>query len=142
MKRPIIVVTALAVAAGLAGALATAQRPASPPEPPLVLPAVEQFAPGACRDAADTVRSLARLTHGGDGTALTPADSAELRRAQDRLVTLAPAATADVRASMDAVILALGYLRIRLDSRTLEPQYVRDVETGRAALEKTCVSAR
>ena len=103
---------------------------------------MDRFAPGACREAAETVRSIARLTHRDDVAALAAADRAELRRAQDRLVTLRPLATAQVREPMEAVILSLGYLRIRLDSRTAEPQYLRDVETARALLEKTCVSAR
>ncbi len=141
MKRPIIVAAAL-TAAVLIGALAVGLRQASPPEPRLVLPAVDRYAPGACRDAAEAVRSLARLTHGGGVTALSAADRAELRRVQDRLVTLRPAAAAHVRQPMEAVILSLGYLRLRLDSRTAEPRYLRDVEAARAALEKTCVSAR
>ena len=140
MKRPIIV-TAMLTAAVLTGTVALVLRPASPPEPRLVLPAVDRFAPGVCRDAAEAVRSLARLTH-DDVAALSVADRAELRRVQDRLVTLRPAASAEVREPMEAVILSLGYLRIRLDSRTAEPQYLRDVETARALLEKTCVSAR
>jgi hypothetical protein len=142
MKRFIIVAAALTTAAVLIGAAALVLRPTSPPPPRLVLAAVDRFAPGACRDAAEAVRSLARLTHGDDVAALSVADRAELRRVQDRLVTLRPAAPADVREPMAAVILALGYLRIRLDSRTAEPRYLRDVEETRARLEKTCVSAR
>ena len=142
MKRPIIVAAVLTAAAVLIGTVALALRAASPTEPRLVLPAVDRFAPGACREAAETVRSIARLTHRDDVAALAAADRAELRRAQDRLVTLRPLATAQVREPMEAVILSLGYLRIRLDSRTAEPQYLRDVETARALLEKTCVSAR
>ena len=141
MKRPIIV-AAVSAAAVLIGAVVLALRPAPPPEPRLVLPAVDRFAPGACRDAAEAVRSLARLTHRDDVAALSAADRAELRRVQDRLVTLRPIATADVREPMEAVILSLGYLRIRLDSRTAEPRYLRDVATARAVLEKTCVDAR
>ena len=141
MKRPIIVAAAPA-AAVLIGAVALVPRSTSPPEPRLVLPAVDRFAPGACRDAAEAVRSLARLTHGDDVAALSVADRAELRRVQDRLVTLRPAAAADVREPMAAVILSLGYLRIRLDSRTADPRYLRDVQTARALLEKTCVDAR
>jgi hypothetical protein len=141
VKRLIIVAAAL-TAAVLIGAVALVLRPTSPPEPPLVLPAVDRFAPGACRDAADAVRSLTRLTHGDNVEALSAADRAELRRVQDRLVTLRPAATADVREPMEAVILSLGYLRIRLDSRTAEPRYLRDVEAARALLEKACLGAR
>jgi hypothetical protein len=134
---------AATTAAVLIGAVAVALvlRPTSPPEPRLVLPAVDRFAPGACRDAAEAVRSLARLTH-DDVAAMSATDRAELRRVQDRLVALRPAATADVRERMEAVILSLGYLRIRLDSRTAEPRYLRDVEAARTLLEKTCVSAR
>jgi hypothetical protein len=142
VKRLLLVTAALTTAAVLIGAVALVLRPSSPPEPRLVLPAVDRFTPGTCRDAAEAVRSLARLTHGDDVAALSPADRAELRRVQDRLRTIRPAATADVRKSMEAVILSLGYLRIRLDSRTAEPRYLRDVEAARAVLEKTCVTAR
>lgn len=140
MKRRIIVLAALTAAAVLIGAVALILRRPSPP--PLVLPAVERFAPGACRDAAESVRSLARLTHGDDVAALSAADRAELRRVQERLVSLRPAAAADLREPLAAVILSLGYLRLRLDSRTAEPRYLRDVETARARLERTCVDAR
>ncbi|XVV13116.1 hypothetical protein ACQP2X_01815 [Actinoplanes sp. CA-131856] len=139
MKRPLLVVAALTATVLLAAAAVIVRR-VWPPGQRLVLPAVEQFTPGACRDAAGAVRSLARLTHGDDVTALSPADRAELRRAQDQLVALRPAAGPDVREPMEAVILSVGYLRLRLDSRTAEPSYLRDVETARAALEKTCVS--
>ncbi|MFI7543476.1 hypothetical protein [Actinoplanes sp. NPDC049599] len=142
MKRPIIVTAVLSAATVLVGAVALAQRPAAPPQPRLVLPAVDRFAPGACRDAAEAVRSLARLTHRDDVAALSVADRAELRRVQDRLVALGPAATPEVREPIEAVVLSLGYLRIRLDSRTAEPRYLRDVETARALLQKTCVSDR
>ena len=141
VKRLIIVAAALTTAAVLIGAIALILRRASPPESRLVLPAVDRFAPGACRDAAEAVRSLARLTHGDDVAALSAADRTELRRAQDQLVTLRREATADVREPMEALILSLGYLRIRLDSRTAEPRYLRDVEAARTLLEKTCVRA-
>jgi hypothetical protein len=142
VKRLIIVAAVLTAAAVLIGAATLAVRRTSPPEPRLVLPAAELFAPGACRDAAEAVRSLALLTHDDDVAALSTADRAELRRVQDRLVSLRPDAAADVRERMEAVILSLGYLRLRLDSRTAEPRYVRDVEAARALLEKTCVGGR
>lgn len=135
MRRSILVVAALV----LVGAAALVLRQTSATEPRLSLPAVERFAPGTCRDAADAVRSLARLTHGADVTALSTADRAELRRVQDRLVTLRSAAGPDVRKPLEAVVLALGYLRLRLDSRTAEPQYLRDVEAARVLLEQTCL---
>ncbi|MFC7534730.1 hypothetical protein [Actinoplanes sp. GCM10030250] len=142
MKRPLIVAATLTAAGVLTGTAVLILRPAPPSRPPLVLPAVEQFTPGACRDAAEAVRSLARLTHGDDVAALSAADRTELRRVQDQFVTLGPTATADVREPMEALVLALGYLRIRLDSKTAEPRYLRDVETERSRLEKTCVTAR
>jgi hypothetical protein len=142
VKRLLLVAAALTTAAVLIGVLALILRPSPPPEPRLVLPAVDRFAPGACRDAAEAVRSLARLTHDGDVAALSRADRAELRRLQDRLVSLRPGATAEVRARMDAVILALGYLRLRLDSGTAEPRYLRDMEAARSTLETACVGGR
>jgi hypothetical protein len=135
VRRPILVAAALV----LIGAAALVLRQAAPQEPRLSLPAVERFAPGACRAAADTVRSLARLTHSDDVTALTKQDRAELRRLQDRLVTVRPAAPEDVRQPLEGVIVSLGYLRLRLDSRTAEPQYLRDVEAARALLQQTCI---
>lgn len=145
MKRPIIVATVLAAvlaAAVLVGASALVPRWSSPPEPRPALPAADRFTPGTCRDAAKAVRSLARLTHGDDVSALSTADRAELRGIQDRLVTLRPTAPVEVREPMEAVIVSLGYLRLRLDSRTAEPRYLRDVAAARAALEQTCVPAR
>ncbi|MEU4557158.1 hypothetical protein AB0F72_02130 [Actinoplanes sp. NPDC023936] len=138
MKRPILLAGAAVVIASAALAVV---RWTAPAEPRLVLPAVEQFRPGSCRDAAEAVRTLARLTHADDVTTLTAADRTELRRVQERLDTLRPAAPAEVREPMAAVVLSLGYLRLRLDSRTAEPGYLHDVETARAALERTCVSA-
>jgi hypothetical protein len=54
---------------------------------------------------------------------------------QDRLVALRPAPD-HVREPLVAVILSLGYLRVRLDSGTAEPLYLRDVEAARILLEK------
>ncbi|MCA2211275.1 hypothetical protein [Jidongwangia harbinensis] len=142
MKRPILVAVALTAAAVLIGTAALIVRRSAPPAPRLVLPAVDQFRPGACRDAAESVRSLARLTHRGDVAALSAADRTELRRVQDRLVTLRPAAAPGVREPMDAVVLAIGQLRLRLDSRTAEPRYLDDVAASTDRLEKMCVGAR
>ena len=142
MRRVIIVAAALTTAVALTGAVAAVLRPTSPSEARRVSPAVDRFAPGACRDAAEAVRSLARLTHRDDVTALSVADRAELRRVQDRLVALGPGATAEVREPIEAVVLSLGYLRLRLDSRTAEPRYLRDVEAARTVLQQTCVSGR
>jgi hypothetical protein len=136
VNRPTVVgATVSAVAAAVA--LAT-MRPTPPSDPRPVLPSVHQFAPGACRDAADAVLSLARLTR-LDVAELSVADRAELRRLQDRFVALRPAATDDVRATMEEVVLSLGYLRLRLDSRTAEPGYLRQVEQARARLQESCV---
>jgi hypothetical protein len=140
VKRSLIVAAVCVAAAVLIGAVALTARRSPPPEPRLVLPAVDRFAPGACRDAAEAIRSLTRLTHGDDVAALTVADRAELRRVQDRLDMLQPTAAAGVREPMAAVVLSLGYLRIRLDTRTAEPRYLRDVQGTRAVLEKACVS--
>ncbi|GAA4935999.1 hypothetical protein [Actinoplanes utahensis] len=144
MKRPIILAAGLTTAAALvtAGLVLTRQpTPPRPAQPPLVLPAVDRFAPGACRDAADAVLSLARLTHGREVTELSAADRAELRRVQDRLAMIAPGADEGVAEQVNAVIVTVGYLRLRLDSRTAEPRYLTEVETARSLLEKTCVSA-
>jgi hypothetical protein len=140
MKRPTIIAGAAVSAAVVTAAVAVATTRSSPsPDPQPTLPSIHQFAPGACRDAADAVVSLARLTRRSDVATLSAADRAELRRLQDSLVALRSAATGDVRASMEEVILSLGYLRIRLDSRTAEPEFLHQAERARSRLQKTCV---
>ncbi|MEV6598792.1 hypothetical protein AB0M36_18310 [Actinoplanes sp. NPDC051346] len=139
MKRPIIVAATLTAAALLAITVAAAvERPAGPREHWPVLPALHQFTPGTCRDAADAVLALARLTRRDIGS-LSPADREELRRLQERFVALQPAATGEAAASMRELVLALGYLRLRLDSRTGEPRYLREAEDARSHLEQVCV---
>jgi len=146
VKRPIIVaaaVTAAVLAAAVLAATLTGfgvspRAPEARTAPPL--PAADQFAPGACRDAADAVLALARLTRDGDVAALSTADRAELRRLQDRLVTARSAASGEVRSSMTEVVVSLGYLRLRLDSRTAEPEYLHQAEKARSGLEKRCVN--
>ena len=43
---------------------------------------------------------------------------------------------------LGAIEAPVGLGSRRLDSRTAEPQYLRDVETARARLQQTCVGGR
>jgi hypothetical protein len=138
MKRIVIVAAVLAAALITAGLLRGAPATRAAP----ALPAADRFAPGACRDAADAVRALARITRGADAAAVSTADRAELRRLQERLATARSAATGEVRLAMTDAVVALGHLRIRLDSRTAGPEYLRQAEDARSRLETRCVHAR
>jgi hypothetical protein len=134
------VLSAAVLAAAVIG-FAVLRRPAEARTAP-ALPAVDRFAPGPCRDVADAVLALARLTRTADVAALSTADRAELRRLQDRLVTAQPAASGEVRSALSEVVVSLGYLRIRLDSRTAGPEYLRQAEEARSRLEMRCVHTR
>lgn len=140
MKRHTLV--AAAVAAALSTSAVVALRPASAPDPRAALPAVDRFAPGACRDAAGAVLGLARITRARDAGALTAADRAELRRWQDRLVTVRAGATGPVRPALTDAIVSLGHLRLRLDSRTAAPEHLVPAEQARSRLEQRCVNDR
>jgi hypothetical protein len=138
MKRIIIVAAVLTAALVAAGLLRGAPGARTAP----ALPAADRFAAGPCRDAADAVRALARLTRATDAAALSTQDRAELRRLQDRLVAARSAATGEVRSAMSEAVVSLGYLRIRLDSRTAGPEYLRQAEEARSRLENRCVHTR
>ncbi|MEU4419829.1 hypothetical protein AB0F81_04335 [Actinoplanes sp. NPDC024001] len=137
MKR-LIVVAVVVLAAVLIGAGFLVTRRSSAPAAGPALPAPDQFAPGVCRDAADTIIALARVTRQTDAAAITVPDREELRTLQSRLWELRDQADGKVFDSMTETVLNIGYLRVRLDSRTAEPQYLEQAEAARARLEKTC----
>ncbi|WP_328467850.1 hypothetical protein OHA21_50180 [Actinoplanes sp. NBC_00393] len=141
MKR-LIVVAAVVLAAVLAGAAFLVTRQSSAPQAAgPALPEADEFAPGVCRDAADSILALARVTRQTDVAAVSEADRAELRTLQTRLWELRVKADGAVLDSMTEVVLNLGYLRVRLDSRTAEPQYLEQAEAARARLQKSCLAS-
>jgi len=102
-----LTIAALAPASLLAGCGAD-----NPARPKLTLPAADSFRAGACRDAADPILALGRLTY-------------------DR-------ADATVQERMNDVLAAIGFVRIRT-GKTYDPRLMTDLETARAALQTECV---
>ncbi|MBG0567936.1 hypothetical protein [Actinoplanes aureus] len=141
MKRLIVVAAVVLVVVLIGAAVLVTRRSSSAPAAGPALPAADEFAPGVCRDAADTILALARVTRQTDVAAVSDADRAELRTLQTRIWELRTEATGAVLDSMTDVVLNLGYLRVRLDTRSAEPQYLEQAEAARARLEKTCLAS-
>lgn len=137
MRRRVILAIVLILSTATAGAVgwAITARIAAP-----ALPSASAFHPGTCRNVAEPVLSLARLAHRVEDrrTVSTP-DREELRRVQDTLVSASPGAPAELAEALDVVVRAIGYARLRVDSGTFEPSYLRDVDTARQRLQSACV---
>jgi hypothetical protein len=122
-----------AAMAGLAGCDAD-----KPGRAPLVLPAADDFRPGACRDAADPILALGRLTYDRDGAGKLPAgDYPFLVEQNDKLIAVRDRAQPAVRDRMSTVLMAIGFVRIR-PGKAYDPQLMTDLETARAALQSQC----
>jgi hypothetical protein len=128
--------------------------------PPLRLPAASAFPDGPCRDVAGPVLALARFTYEHEGEAGLPASAYPfLRQRGEELVMTRKALSGSggsgsggagqqgardsaeqaLSARIDAVLTAIGFVRLR-PGRAYDPQLLRDLETARAALQKTCVT--
>jgi hypothetical protein len=132
-----LTLTALATGAGLAGLSACGDD--RPDRPPLMLPAASDFKTGVCRDAADPILALGELTYDRAGAKKLPAgDYAFLVQQNDKLVAVRDRAEPAVRDRMNAVLQAIGFLRIR-PGKAYDPHLMTDLETARAALQSECV---
>ncbi len=122
---------------GAAGGRSAATRPT----PGESLPPVAAFAPGTCRSAAPDLLALAALTRRNHTARdLSAPVRSELSRRQNALVALRPVADPTVRPLLDAVVTAVGLVRIRADSHTYDPALLRDVDTTRRNLQSTCTT--
>jgi hypothetical protein len=131
-----LTITAL-TAAGAAGLAACGTDP--PDRPPLMLPAADAFTPGTCRDAADPIRTLGEYTYDRAGkTKLPAADYPFLTEQNNKLVPIRDRAEPAVRDGVNAVLAAIGFVRIR-PGKAYHPQLITDLETARAALQSQCV---
>jgi hypothetical protein len=132
-----LTIAALAGSAGLAGlAGCTADRPG---RPPLTLPATDQFKTGVCRDSADPILALGKLTYDRAGAKTLPAgDYPFLVEQGEKLLAVRDRAEPAVVERMNAVLAAIGFVRIRT-GKTYDPQLMVDLETARAALQSECV---
>ena len=132
-----LTIAALAGSAAVAGLVACGAD--TPDRAPLVLPAAGDFKPGACRDAADPILALGRLTYDRAGAKKLPArDYPFLVQQNDKLVTIRDRAEPAVRDRMNAVLMAIGFVRIR-PGKAYDPQLMTDLESARAALQSECV---
>ena len=138
MRARLFAVTLTIAALAPAGLLAGC-GPDRPDRPPLTLPAAGDFRPGACRDAADPIRALGQLTYDRAGARTLPAtDYPFLVEQSDKLVAVLERAEPAVRERLDAVLTAIGFVRIR-PGKTYDPQLLTDLEIARATLQSECV---
>lgn len=85
------------------------------------VPAEEDFAAGTCRTAAPDVRAVGEaLPRLGDGGKVDGDVKDELREAQDRLQAIADGAEPALRPDLEALVVAIGIVRIRADGNTYE----------------------
>jgi hypothetical protein len=132
-----LTIAALAGSAGLAGlAGCTADKPG---RPPLTLPAADQFKTGVCRDSADPILALGKLTYDRAGAKTLPVGDYQFLVEQgEKLIAVRDRAEPAVLERMNAVLAAIGFVRIRT-GKTYDPQLMVDLETARAALQAECV---
>jgi hypothetical protein len=129
-----LTIVAFAGAAGVAGC--TADKPG---RPPLALPAADSFKPGVCRDAADPILALGKLTYDRAGAKkLAASDYAFLVEQGERLLAVRERAEPALQERMNGVLAAIGFVRIR-PGKVYDPQLMTDLETARAALQSECV---
>jgi hypothetical protein len=128
-----LTIAALAPASLLAGC------GADNPRPKLTLPAADSFRAGACRDAADPILALGKLTYDRAGKKTLPAgDYTFLVEQGEKLLAVRERADATVQERMNDVLAAIGFVRIRT-GKTYDPRLMTDLETARAALQTECV---
>lgn len=85
------------------------------------VPAEDDFAAGTCRTAAPDVRAVGEaLPRLGDDGKVDADVKDELREAQDRLAAVADGAEADLAPDLQALVEAIGIVRIRADGNTYE----------------------
>ena len=132
-----LILAALAGAAGLTGLVACGADGSD--RPPLKLPAADSFRPGACRDAADPVLALGKLTYDRAGAKTLPAgDYPFLVEQTDKLLAVKERAEPPVLERVNALLTSIGFVRIR-PGKAYDPQLMIDLENTRAALQAECV---
>jgi hypothetical protein len=132
--------TALAVAL-LASAAACSSADAKSAPPPEKLPAASEFRAGTCRTAADSVLAVAKLAaQHRDAKEIPSADRKALTDRQNDLAKLQKTAEADVRKQLDALVVGIGFVRLRYASRSYDPKVMQEMDKSRKDLQRACVS--
>jgi hypothetical protein len=139
--RPRLLAVALTIlataAAGAAGIAACGSD--APERAPLTLPAADSFRTGPCRDAADPILALGKLTYDRDGApSLQASDYQVLVEQAQKLLAVRDRAEPAMQERIQAVLTAIGFVRIR-PGKTYDPQLMKDLESARATLQGTCV---
>ena len=134
---PRALVTTLAALLVLGTAACSNAEAARKPEK---LPAAADFQPGPCRAAAQSVLEIAKIAARNDGAkSLSQPDRATLANRQRELLVLTPTADATLGPRLTALTTAIGFVRLRSDSKTYEPALLTDLNTARRAVQSTCV---
>lgn len=130
---------ALLTGAAFVAALVTASPPLSASVPG---PAVASFRPGSCHDAAPSLVALrdtawhAAVSRRAD----LAAAATTVKQAQRALRDVARSAPPDLAGALGDVVVAAGFFRIRVDSRTYDTSLARDLYAAYAAAERLCVT--
>jgi len=108
--------------------------------PPKPAPAAASFAAGACRTAADDVIGVWNMGGQVRGrTDMTTDERSALETRQNALIAAMKGASPQVRSTLQDLVTALGFARLRLDIRTYEPSLMDDVMQADQAVQTTCV---
>ena len=140
MRTRVLISLAVATVAAAAAVAVGVVVTDGPGRPPLKLPAASAFSAGTCQDAADAVLALGRFTYDNADASRLPADSYPfLKQRAEQLAAVREGAEQALSGRIDAVLTAIGFLRLR-PGKAYDPQLLRDLETTRADLQQTCVS--
>jgi hypothetical protein len=102
-------------------------------------PPESSFRAGDCSTIATDLIDLGRATYDLRGVA-APDEAARdtLRSAQDRVAAIAETADPTVKPALDRVVLTSGLVRIRADTRLLEPEVLDDLRAAYEQAVKVC----
>ena len=103
------------------------------------LPSVTDFRAGDCQKIAADVLTIARDA-GGLGTAGAPPQSVRdsLKTAQDRIRAVAPSLGADLTAPVQALVEAVGVVRLRSDAKGYAPSLGTELATASRQVISLC----
>jgi hypothetical protein len=105
-------------------------------------PRVADFSAGVCRQAAPAVLDIGRLVQQVAQSRQKPGKAAPaLTTDQGMLRKLPAAAEPAVRARLDGLVTAVGFLRINLDSNAYQRNQLTDVRDAQQSLVHVCTTA-
>jgi hypothetical protein len=121
----------------LAGA-ALAACTSGPAKADYLRPNPDQFRSGTCHDAAPAVLSVGDIARSLDGKdALSEADNKALSANQKKLAGLRT--SAELSTPVRELVVSIGYVRLRADSRTYDPALVAPMAAAQQKVVRSCV---